>query len=270
MTARMNGMGAHTAGVGLLAATLLTAAVACGGANGGVEPSVTTDVSFPRPTRPHAPADVAAVRILAQPGTVLAHPDERSLDIHREPGTERPYMRLDTMNPWRQRLRLLVVNDARDAAGDLWLRVQLPIWPNGQKGWVSAQDVGLLAASERLVVDLSARRLMRIRGGDVVTRVPVAIGKISTPTPPGRFVVWAKVDTGQPSGPYGSYILGLSGFSDAIHPSGWSGLPRLAIHGTDDPSDAGLAISNGCIRVPNELMRRLRDVPMGTPVVIRR
>jgi lipoprotein-anchoring transpeptidase ErfK/SrfK len=82
--------------------------------------------------------------------------------------------------------------------------------------------------------------------------------------------VRAKVDTGRPSGPYGSYILGLSGFSEAIHPSDWPGLPRLAIHGTDDQTDAGQAISSGCIRVPNALLRQLRDVPMGTPVVIRR
>lgn len=262
-------MGARTTGSGLLAATLITAAVACGGANGGVVRRSVTDAALPTRARPHAPADAAALRMLALPGTLLARTADRSLDIHWEPGTERPYMRLDPINPWRQRLRLLVLNDARDADGDLWLRVQLPIWPNGQEGWVSAQDVGLLAAAERIVVDLSARRLVRIRGGDVVTRLRVAIGKSSTPTPPGRYVVWAKVDTGRPSGPYGSYILGLSGFSEAIHPSGWSGLPRLAIHGTDERSDAGRAVSAGCIRVPNELIGLLRDVPMGTPVVIR-
>jgi lipoprotein-anchoring transpeptidase ErfK/SrfK len=96
----------------------------------------------------------------------------------------------------------------------------------------------------------------------------VGIGAADTPTPPGRYVVWAKVETGRPSGPHGSYILGLSGFSEAIHPSEWPGEPRLAIHGTADPSDAGLAVSNGCVRVPNALLDRLRSVPMGTPVTI--
>jgi lipoprotein-anchoring transpeptidase ErfK/SrfK len=194
-----------------------------------------------------------------------------SLDIHVVPGTVRPYMDLDADNPWGQPLRFLVIDAARDEDGDIWLRIQLPIWPNGQRGWVAATDVWVARAAERVVVDLSERRLVRIRGGGEVTELPVAIGAASTPTPPGRYFVWAKVDTDRPAGPYGSFILGLSGFSEAIEPwTEWPGQPRLAIHGTDDRTDAGHAVSNGCVRVLNALLDTLRDVPMGTPVVIRR
>jgi hypothetical protein len=264
----MRRRGASVALAGSIAFLSLVACAGSGARDHGGAPLA--DVAPGTVTRPHAPADAASVRALALPGTLLARVDEPSLDVHWAPGTARPFMRLDATNPWRQRLRLLVLNDAVDDDGDVWLQVQLPIWPNGQAGWVSATDVGLSAASERIVVDLSERRLLRIRDGQVVTDLVVAIGKASTPTPPGRYVVWAKVDTGRPSGPYGSYILGLSGFSEAIHPEDWPGLPRLAIHGTDDPSDAGRAVSSGCVRVPNELIRRLRGVPMGTPVLIRR
>lgn len=135
---------------------------------------------------------------------------------------------------------------------------------------MKASDVRLAQATERVVVDLSARRLVRFREGRRVARLRVAIGKAATPTPPGRFFVWARIGTGRPSGPYGSYVLGLSGFSEAIEPwTEWPGQPRLAIHGTDDPTDAGHAVSNGCIRVLNRLLRVLHDVPMGTPVRIR-
>jgi lipoprotein-anchoring transpeptidase ErfK/SrfK len=179
-------------------------------------------------------------------------------------------MRMDADNPWDQPLRFLVVRDARDEEGDVWLRVQLPIWPNGQAGWVAASDVRVAEATDRVVVDLSARSLVRTREGRRVVRLPVAVGKTATPTPPGRYFVWAKVATDRPSGPYGSYILGLSGFSEAIEPwTEWPGEPRLAIHGTDDPGHAGHAVSNGCVRVLNGLLRALRDVPMGTPVIIR-
>lgn len=256
----------------VLAALLCCSALAsCAGeAGGGVgRPAIVEVVPAPR-VRPHAPADAAAVRALSSPGTLLARAERPSLPVHWEPGTQRPYMRLDTTNPWRQDLRLLVMKDALDAEGDLWLRVQLPIWPNGQEGWVSAGDVALSPAAEQIVVDLSERVLVRFRDGRVVSRVGVGIGAPGTPTPPGRYVVWAKVDTGSPSGPYGSYILGLSGFSEAIHPSEWPGEPRLAIHGTADPSDSGRAVSSGCVRVPNALLRHLRDVPMGTPVDVRR
>jgi lipoprotein-anchoring transpeptidase ErfK/SrfK len=253
---------------GVLVAAICAVLTTCGD-GGGVGRPVTSEVAAPTFTRPHAPADAAAVRTLALPGTLLADAEHPSLPVHWRPGTARPFMRLDATNPWRQDLRLLVLNDAFDEAGDLWLRVQLPIWPNGQQGWVSAGDIRLAVTSERIVVDLSERRLVRYRDGEVVARMRVGVGAAGTPTPPGRFVVWAKVDTGRPSGPYGSYILGLSGFSEAIDPSDWPGDPRLAIHGTDDPADAGRAVSSGCVRVPNELLDALRDVPMGTPVLIR-
>lgn len=259
--------GAWIALLGAASCAALTCATVGVGGVGRAAPREALPLTL---SRPHAPADTIALRVLALPGTLLARVDDPSIDVHWRPGTERPFMRLDTLNPWRQRLRLLVLNDALDDDGDVWLRVQLPIWPNGQVGWISADDVGLTTAPERIVVDLSERRLVRIRDGDVLTDVAVAIGKLSTPTPPGRYVVWAKVDTGRPTGPYGSYILGLSGFSEAIDPSDWSGLPRLAIHGTDDPTDAGQAVSSGCVRVSNALIRALRGVPMGTPVVIRR
>ena len=145
---------------------------------------------------------------------------------------------------------------ANDEDGDIWLRIQLPIWPNGQEGWVAASDVRLAEAEERVVVDLSERRLVRLREGEPVARVEVAVGSAATPTPPGRYFVWAKVQPNRPSGPYGSFILGLSGFSESIEPwKEWPGEPRLAIHGTDDPTDAGHAVSKGCVRVLNSLLR---------------
>jgi hypothetical protein len=200
----------------------------------------------------------------------VAVPREASLGVHAEPGTDRAYMSLEADNPWGQPLRLLVVRDGTDDVGDIWLRIQLPIWPNGQAGWVAAADVKLARATDRVVVDLSERKLVRIRDSRPVATLPVAVGSAATPTPPGRYFVWAKVATDRPSGPYGSFILGLSGFSEEIEPwKEWPGEPRLAIHGTDDPTDAGHAVSKGCVRVLNGLLRVLRDVPMGTPVIIR-
>jgi lipoprotein-anchoring transpeptidase ErfK/SrfK len=254
---------------GALAGMLLLAT--CGnGAGDSVGPPVHVEALAPvAAPRPAVPAPDPAAGLLALRGTVLARPLAGSIDVHWQPGTEKAFMDLDATNPWSQQLRLLVVRDALDDDGELWLRVQLPIWPNGQAGWVAASEVDLSKAKGRIVIDLSERQLTRHRDGGVVARFPVAVGKPSTPTPPGRYVVWARVNTGTPSGPYGSYILGLSGFSESIHPSNWPGEPRLAIHGTDDPSDPGQAVSSGCIRVLNDLLRQIKDVPMGTPVEIR-
>ncbi len=249
-------------------AVLLLAAIASCGVGGHL---AEVRVAVPAPFgRPVPPPDAIAARLLAGGEPLVAVALVASLDIHAEPGTRRPYMHLDTENPWGQALRLPVERERTDDDGGIWLGIRLPIWPNGQEGWVPASEVRLAAAAERLVVDLSDRTLTRSRDGTFVQRMRVAIGSPATPTPTGRFYVWAKVPTGLASGPYGTYILGLSGFSEAIRPwDEWPGEPRLAIHGTDDPGEVGRAVSHGCIRVGNALMRRLRDVPMGTPVVIR-
>jgi hypothetical protein len=221
-------------------------------------------------SRPRPPVDIGVIKLLARGGTLAAVARDEVLGVHAAPGTDRAYQHLEADNPWGQPLRLLVIGDDTDDDGDVWLRIQLPIWPNGQEGWVAASDVRVAEARERVLVDLSARELVRVRQDRTVTKLPVAVGSAATPTPPGRYFVWARVSTGRPSGPYGSYILGLSGFSEAIEPwTEWPGEPRLAIHGTDDPADAGHAVSNGCIRVLNDLLRTLRAVPMGTPVIIR-
>ena len=53
--------------------------------------------------------------------------------------------------------------------------------------------------------------------------------------------------------------------------TGWTQGGPIAIHGTNEPWSIGRAVSNGCIRVPNPVLRRLfKAVPAGTPVVIRR
>jgi lipoprotein-anchoring transpeptidase ErfK/SrfK len=96
----------------------------------------------------------------------------------------------------------------------------------------------------------------------------VGIGAPNTPTTVGRFFVWAHLDTRGASGPYGSYLLGLSGFSEVL--SYWPGGGRMAIHGTADPTDRGRRVSYGCPRVYNPQMNRLRGIPMGTTVLIRR
>jgi hypothetical protein len=249
----------------LVLAALIAALVSCG--RGAVAPA---DTASGTRSGPRPPADIEAAKLLASGQTLVAVARGSELGVHAAPGTQRAYMRLDAVNPWGQRLRLLVIRGTTDDDGDIWFRIQLPIWPNGQAGWVAASDVRLAPTWERLVVDLSERKLVRLREGRAVAKVPVAIGSAGTPTPPGRYFVWAKVDTDRPSGPYGNFILGLSGFSDSIEPwTEWPGQPRLAIHGTDDPGDAGHAVSKGCVRVLNGLLRRLIDLPLGTPVIIK-
>lgn len=47
------------------------------------------------------------------------------------------------------------------------------------------------------------------------------------------------------------------------------GPPQLAIHGTPNPEQMGQDISNGCIRLPDEVVLAVAEhVELGTPVHI--
>ena len=49
----------------------------------------------------------------------------------------------------------------------LWYRVQLPIRPNGVTGYVRATSLHVLTVDSRIVVDISARRLIVFQSGRV-------------------------------------------------------------------------------------------------------
>jgi lipoprotein-anchoring transpeptidase ErfK/SrfK len=129
--------------------------------------------------------------------------------------------------------------------------------------------LGLRRTRWSLHADLSERTLELRRGGRVVQRVTVAIGRAGSDTPTGRFAVTDKL-AGDQFGPYyGCCILALSG-TQPNTPPGWTGGNRLAIHGTDAPSTIGTASSAGCLRAGEADLRSLMaKVPLGAPVFIR-
>jgi hypothetical protein len=149
-----------------------------------------------------------------------------------------------------------------------WLRVQLPLRPNGLQGYVRAFAVRVSSVRTKVLVDMTHRRLTLLRGSKVILRAPVAIGTSATPTPKGRFYVKEALLTRDPNGAYGPGALGLSAYSPVlIH---WAEGGPIGIHGTDQPSSIGHAASNGCIRVHNAVaVRLLQLVPLGTPVIVR-
>lgn len=105
-----------------------------------------------------------------------------------------------------------------------------------------------------IVINVSARKLSLYRNGQVYKSYPIAVGKPSTPTPRGNFTIVNKAYN--PGGPFGARWLGLS-------------KRGYGIHGTNNPSSIGKAVSNGCIRLHNPNVIELYNlVPVGTPVKI--
>jgi lipoprotein-anchoring transpeptidase ErfK/SrfK len=153
------------------------------------------------------------------------------------------------------------------ACAPTWYRVQLPMRPNGIVGYVRARDVGLLRVRTRIEVDISRRRVTLFRRGKPVLSATAAVGASATPTPTGQYYVNQRLIPADTSGPFGPGAIGVSAFSNVL--TGWTQGGPIAIHGTNQPSSIGRPVSNGCIRLPNKVLRRMFSSALpGTPVVI--
>jgi lipoprotein-anchoring transpeptidase ErfK/SrfK len=146
--------------------------------------------------------------------------------------------------------------------------VQVPRRPNGVTGWVPTSQVDVAPVRTRILVDLSQKRVTLYKSGHRVLSATAAIGSAATPTPTGSFYVNQRLIPSDPSGPFGPGAVGISAFSDVL--TGWTQGGPIAIHGTNEPWSIGKAVSNGCIRLPNPVLRKLFAQALnGTPVLIR-
>lgn len=147
-----------------------------------------------------------------------------------------------------------------------WLRVQLPVRPNGQTAWVSAADVSLGSSDVYVQINVSNNTVSVWQGETLVANTAAVTGTSSTPTPLLSTFVDEKM--GGPNSAYGPYLLSLGAYSNAHNQFG-GGLPKLALHGTDQPGLMGQYASNGCIRLPNDVITLLfNTVPVGSRVDI--
>ena len=151
---------------------------------------------------------------------------------------------------------------------DDYVRVLLPLRPNGSIGWVRTSDVTLERMPYRVVINESLNTLT-VEGADgVVVSAKVALGTNNTPTPTGLFYVKEVVPQANPNGGLGPIALGLSGLSEELRNYS-GGFGRVAIHGTNAPGKLGNDVSHGCIRMDNPTILRLAKLlPLGTPVEI--
>lgn len=105
-----------------------------------------------------------------------------------------------------------------------------------------------------ITVNTKSRILTLYRNNKWVKSYPVAVGRLSTPTPKGTFKIINRAVN--PGGVYGVRWLGLN-------------KKGYGIHGTNNPYSIGKAVSNGCIRMYNEDVLELANTaPIGTVVKI--
>src|SRR5688500_14934691 len=154
---------------------------------------------------------------------------------------------------------LLVVGCAKSETDEGQRDTSAPVPATGTAG--SGSTTGTLApatAEMRIEVDVAARQLKVFRGGQQVATHAVAVGSERWPTEKGEWTIkqvvwnpdwvppdesWAEEreprESGDPKNPLGRAQLVYD-------------LPRT-IHGTNDPTSIGKAVSHGSIRVTNQV-----------------
>ncbi len=195
--------------------------------------------------------------------SVIAVSIARNLEVLRAPDDRTGALRLEQGRSMFGPVRLLALG-ARDG----WVRVGVPIRPNGTVGWVKSTDIRLQRNFAHIQVELSTNT-MRVYDGDAISiETKVAAGTGGTPTPTGLFFVKELVPQRNPGGALGPFAFGLSGFSTVLS-SFANGEGTIGIHGTNAPGKLGGDVSHGCVRVINtSIVSMTKTVPLGTPVEI--
>ncbi len=244
------------------AAIAITAALSlgltgCGGAPKTPAASGSTSTSSSKPT-----AGARQATFGDGPATI-ATARAKIVNIYAQAGDDSPHLQLRNPTP-NGVPRVFLVLDHKPG----WLHVLLPVPPNDSEGWIPTRAVRTNTTNYWLQVRTSQHRLRLYRGKKVLLDAPAAIGKADTPTPGGRYYLTELLQAPDPTGPYGPYAYGLSGYSTSM--TSFNGHdPIIGIHGTNEPKLIGTSVSHGCVRVTNSTITRLaKMLPLGTPVQI--
>jgi len=230
--------------------------------SGGSDPEP-KKVAAPPPSTTTVPTAPPTTTTTTPPHAVAAITKGGSIAVYDLPNGA-VQTTLSARTDYLQLRTFLVVEKSPD-----WLKVLLPMRPNNSTGWIRASDVSLSDVPFEIHVSLAEHMLRMFKNGQEVLSSPVVIGAPNTPTPLGTFYITDPVDLkASPNGAYGAYALGLSGYSEVLF--SFNGGPgQIAVHGTNNPGQVGQDISNGCVRVPNDIIVQIADqAPLGTPVII--
>jgi hypothetical protein len=161
----------------------------------------------------------------------------------------------------------LVLGRYTGADGRQWLRIRVPMRPNGRTGYVRRNALGgLHLVTTFLDIDKRRLRATLYRSGKRVWRARVGVGKPGTGTPSGRFYIRERIRVRQRGSLYGPLAFGTSAYSRLTD---WPGGGVVGIHGTNQPQLIPGRPSHGCVRIRNDDVRRLgKLMRIGTPIRI--
>ena len=195
-----------------------------------------------------------------------------SAEARSQAGRGSKVWRVGTATSWSAEPQSLLVLGSATYRGREWVRLLLPIRPDGTTGWIPRSNVVLTTTRYWITVDKGARTVTIYYRGDEVRRFLAVIGKPATPTPDGLAAIWERDPQPDPQGFLGPWAMPLTVLSNALFNFG-GGPGRIAIHGRDGSSlenPLGSAASHGCVRIDNdEIDWMASHIQSGTPVDIK-
>jgi lipoprotein-anchoring transpeptidase ErfK/SrfK len=237
--------------VGVLALLVVVAAIAVANRPTGL-------TNHSSPVVPTTSATSTAV-------SVVARALSSTIPVYATPSSKVPFVTLHNPNSDGGPLVFLVADLTQQLN---WVRVYLPIRPNGSEGWIHGSSVQLAQDAYAVIANEATHRLKVLKNGKTILTAPVGVGRSVLPTPTGIYYLVELLQQPNPNGAYGPYAFGLSAFSNVLQSFG-GGPGQIGLHGTDVPNSVGSNVSHGCLRVSNAVITKLAHLlPLGTPIRI--
>jgi lipoprotein-anchoring transpeptidase ErfK/SrfK len=258
--------------VGVLGSATLAAAVglvlSTGGGPGGNRPSSAATAGALRPSAAALARQTARPQATAPVTVQVARSTELATVHAAAPRYASPGLLATGTVPasWSERPSVLPVVATKPG----WVEVRLAQRPNESTAWLPASDVTLSTTSYEIVVDLATTKLSLFHDGQLVFSAPAGVGTTDDPTPTGEYFVAFDEQPPQPNPGYGPFIMVTSAHSPAISDWEGSGDAVIGIHGPlgedSQIGTSGARISHGCIRLHDQALEKLTEVPPGTPI----
>src|SRR3954469_24137904 len=143
-----------------------------------------------------APAHAAKIEKLSRPGktSYFAFVDKAETARAQPKASARAVTKLTLKSP-EGTDDLVMVLDRTVVQKKTWLRVRLPIRPNGTTGWVPANALSdLQPVHAWLRINTKAFRVTLVKDSKTVFSARVGVGQPQWPTPRGQFFIRAKLE----------------------------------------------------------------------------
>lgn len=217
-----------------------------------------------------APAQAAKIERVSKPGKTSYYAFvDRAEWARAKPSTSARKVAKLTLRTPEATDDLVMVLDRTETRGREWLRVRLPVRPNGTTGWVPASVLGELQPVKTwLKISTKTFKATLVKNGKVVFRAPIGVGQPQWPTPRGQFYIRAKLKGyGSAGSFYGPLAFITSATSNQL--TDWPGGGLVGVHGTSQPGLIPGKISHGCVRMRNaDILKLEKLMKVGTPLTI--